>query len=117
MFKNLVNFGYKRSGKEAVGFYITYLVVIILVSVLSAVLFGLITGSNDFSSGTKIGNIIAIIITLLLAFFILKSKNLFGNFLYLALALISGLLAFFGGGLLGLILVAYLSTRDSKVYL
>lgn len=115
MFKNLFNFSYKRSLIEAIGFYIAYLVTIILGSAVLAALLGLVTGNeNSFGFGFRIGNIVAIITSLSLSFIILKNRNLFGNFFYTLLFLLSGLLAYLGGGILGLIPVSFLSTRQGS---
>ncbi len=113
MFKDLLNFSYKRSAKEAIGFYIEYLVIVMLGAMIVVAILGLATGNeNNFEFGFRIGNILAIITTLSLSFLILKSRNLLGNFFYIILLLLSGLLAYFGGGILGLIPVSFLSTRQ-----
>jgi len=114
MFKNLTNFVYKRNVKEAIGFYIAYLVLVILVAMVLGGIFELVTGDESFEFGLRIGNVVAIIASVGLFFLILKKKNLMGRFGYIILGLISGLLAFYGGGLLGLIPVAFLTTRESQ---
>lgn len=115
MFNNLLNLSYRRNRKEAVGLYIAYLIIIMLGSMVFSGLLGLATGNeNSFEFGLRIGNIIAIITSLSLSFLILKSKNLMGNFFYILLSLLSGLLAYFGGGILGLIPVSFLSTRQEN---
>lgn len=111
MFKNLTDFSYKRSGKEAIGFYIGYLVLIILVGALFGVILGLFFGDRSFEIGLRIGNLFAILVTIILSFVILSKKNLMNNFGLILVAVLSGLLAFLGGGLLGLIPAAYLSTK------
>jgi hypothetical protein len=114
MFKHLGDFGYKRSGKEAFGFYLAYLLIILLAAFIIAVTVSLATGGTDYTTGTRIGDIIAIIMTLVLSFTVLQAKGLLGNFGYIVLALVSGILAFLGGGILGLIPVAFLTTRDGN---
>ncbi len=112
MFNNLINFAYKRNTKEAVGFYIAYLVLIILTAVLLAGVLGSVTGNSDnFNFGVRIGGITAAVACFVLSMMIVKSKKLTVNFLYIALVLLSGILALFGGALIGLIPTAYLSTR------
>lgn len=111
MFKNLTKFKVKRNLKEAIGFYIAYLVFVVLVSVVAATLAGMVTGNDNFEFGVRIGTMVAILTSLALSFAILKERNLQNNFVYVLLALVAGVLAYFGGGLLGLIPVAYLSTR------
>ncbi|MCL4365610.1 hypothetical protein M1437_00060 [Patescibacteria group bacterium] len=88
---------------------------IVLIAFLIGAIMGLVTGVNDakigFSSGLRIGVIVAIIACLLLSFLILKNKNRLSDPLSLVLFVLAGILAIFGGALLGLIPVAYLSTR------
>ncbi|MCH7640638.1 hypothetical protein IID22_00345 [Patescibacteria group bacterium] len=75
------------------------------------VLAGLALGEASYEIGFRYGNILAILVTLGLSFTILSKKNLLSSFGYILLALFSGILAFLGGGLLGLIPVAYLTTK------
>jgi len=111
MFKNLTDFAYKRNRKEALGFYLGYLILIVVVGALAGALFGLASGQENFELGLRIGNIIGILASLGLSFAVLSKKGLMNNFGLLLLALLSGLLAFIGGGLLGLIPAAYLTTK------
>lgn len=111
VFKNLTDFSYKRTGKEALGFYLGYLVLIIVVGAILGGTLGLAFGEQSFELGLRVGNIIAILVALGLSFMILSKKGLMNDFGMILLALLSGLLAFIGGGLLGLIPAAYLSTK------
>lgn len=111
MFKNLTSFAYKRNTKEAIGFYIGYLVLIFILAYLIGASVGVVSPSFNSQYGFQMGNIVAIITTLMLSFLILSKKRLLNNFSYLLLALLSGVLAVYGGGLLGLIPTAYLSTK------
>ena len=111
MFKNLTDFSYKRTGKEALGFYIGYLVLIVVVGAILGGILGLVLGEESFEIGLRVGNILAILATLGLSFLILSKKKMMNNFGMILLALLSGLLAFVGGGLLGLIPTAYFTTK------
>lgn len=111
MFKNLINFSYKRSKKEAIGFYLAYLLLVIVSSMLFNSMTVLIVNNNSFEFGLRLGTITAIVASVLISCLILYKKNLFGNFAYIILALLSGVLAYFGGGLLGLLPAAYFSTK------
>jgi hypothetical protein len=51
---------------------------------------------------------------MLLSGLLIKEKKLYKNFGFLLLPILSGLLAIFGGALLGLIIPAVLTTRESK---
>lgn len=114
MFKNLTNFAYKRDIKEAIGFYLAYLFLIILLATLFGGLMGLLADLDSFKFGMSVGNIVAIVMAIGISILILKKKNLLGNFGFIVLVLLSGLLAFFGGSLLGLIPAAFLTTRESQ---
>jgi len=112
MFKNLLDLEYKRTWLQAIGFYLAYFLFIVILGFLAGALIGLaFSGSNLFGIGVQIGNIMAIIICLALSFTILYKKNQLKSFGLILLALLSGILAFFGGGLLGLIPAAFLTTR------
>ncbi len=107
----MTDFSFKRSRKQALGFYLGYLVLIVLVGAVVGALFGLISGGGNLDLVLRIGNIMAILLALGLSFAILSKKKLTDNFGLILVALLSGLLAFVGGGILGLIPVAYLSTK------
>jgi hypothetical protein len=112
MFKHLTDFGYKRNAKEAIGFYIAYLILIMISGALLAGALAIIINEPDnFELGLRVGSITAMVITLGVAFLVLKAKKLLGNFGYILLVLLAGILAIFAGGLGGLIPVSYLTTR------
>lgn len=112
MFRNLTDFSYKRSLKEAIGFYLGYLLLIVLASMILGGVSGLVLGDRSTEVGFRIGNLVAVITVLTLSFVILSKKDLLANFGMILVALLSGILAFFGGALLGLIPTAYLSTKE-----
>ena len=111
MFKNLTDFSYTRTRKEALGFYIAYLVLIVVVAGLLGGIVGMVSGNGGFEAGTRVGGIVAVIFCLALSFTILSKKSRMSNFVLILVALFSGVLAFLGGGVLGLIPTAYLSTK------
>ncbi|KKQ80821.1 MAG: hypothetical protein UT02_C0002G0046 [Parcubacteria group bacterium GW2011_GWC2_38_7] len=116
MFKNLTKLGFKRTAKQAIGFYLAYLLLLLLCAgLLGGILAVVLNDTNLIAQiSLKLGNIIAITVTLILSFFILKAKKLLGNFKYILVALLSGFLALFLGALAGLIPVAYLTTREKQ---
>lgn len=114
MFKNLTDYGYQRNAKEAIGFYLAYLFLIIFSCGMLGGLIGMITQSGDFSLGVRVGTIMAIMAAVVLSFLILKEKKSLDNIGCLLLAIISAVLAFFSGGLGGLIPVAYLTSKPAK---
>ncbi len=112
MFNKLTDFKYQRTGVQALGFYFAYLVLIILVSVILASILGLITGNEtNFGFGARIGLITSVISVLLICYLVIKNKKLTKEFLYIILLLCSAILAYFGGGVLGLIIPSYLTTK------
>ncbi|MEI1279600.1 hypothetical protein V6Z05_14825 [Leptospira venezuelensis] len=122
MFKNLSDFAYQRNWKEALLFYVVWLLVIVITSgLVSGLTIGILgflgfifQPEESFQLGAKIGNFIAVIGCLLLSFTILKKKSLHTHIGYILIGLISGLLAVFIGGFGGLIPCTYLSMLPLK---
>ena len=117
MFKNLTNFSYTRSWKEAIGFYLAYFLVGLILGgsggAWSAIQSGATTFDEGFSSGLNAGAAVSIVYSLAIAILLLIQKKLYKNFGYVILALLSGALAAFGGLLLGFIIPAFLTTRGT----
>lgn len=112
MFKELANFKLKRTPLQALGFYIVYFVVTIVIGATLATVLGLATGNtNNFQFGYKIGNLSAVAISMVLSFLVLQQKKMINDVGWLLLGLSAGLLAFYGGALLGLIPSTILTTR------
>ncbi|MCA9371525.1 hypothetical protein KC726_01370 [Candidatus Woesebacteria bacterium] len=76
---------------------------------IASILFG--GADASFDVGVKIGTNVAVIGSLALSFAVLQKRNLLGDFKYILLGLLAGVLAFLGGGLFGLIPVAYMTTK------
>lgn len=113
MFNHLTDLNYTRSGKEAIGFYLAYLLLIVIVSAIAGAIFGstgMMHSQNGFYTGMKIGTLVAIISCITLSYLIIGGKKSSSKFSSILLALIAGILAMIGGGLLGLIIPSYLST-------
>ncbi len=117
MFKELMNFKYKRTGVQAIGFYIVFFIICVLLGgILSALL--QINSTADpkviYENGLRIGSCTAIVYCATLSLTILVVKKLYKS----ALAIILFLLTFVGailmGGLLGCIFPAILSTFEVK---
>jgi hypothetical protein len=115
MFQNIFDYSFKRTTSQAIGFYIIHLILIIITAGLIAGIIGTAVNNNTFQFGARIGQISAVIACIALGLVIIKKKQLTNNPMYLILALVAGLIAYFAGGLLGLIPVAYLTTRDKTV--
>jgi hypothetical protein len=109
MFNDIFTLSVKRTPLQSLGFYIAYLIMLLLVCGIAGAIAGVLTGGG-FHMGVKIGQMIAIIVCPALGFFVLKGKRAFsfGNVL---IALLAGILAALGGGILGLIPVSFLTTK------
>ena len=117
MFTELGNFGLVRSRSQAFGFYVTYLILIVIVGViLGGLMAGLLTPSGGFNQGfdegVKAGAIISALGCLLLTFMTLKHKNMLVGFSGIIYMVAAAALALLGGGVLGLIIPSYISTRE-----
>ena len=121
MFKNLTNFLYTRNWKEAIGFYLAYFLVgLILGGILGGIggaLAVIQSGATIFGDASNTGSLVGamggVVYSLAIAVLLLIQKKLYKNFGYVILALLSGILAAFGGALLGLIIPAFLTTRGT----
>lgn len=112
MFKKLTDYKYKRTGQEAFGFYIAYLVLIVLAGALAAGLLStVITSIQGLEGGIKIGSLVAIVSCLTVSYLIVAHKKMTNKFGPILLVVLSGVLAIGGGALLGLIPAAYLTTK------
>jgi hypothetical protein len=114
MFSGLFDFGLERSSSQAVGFYCAYLLVSLLIATLvSYAGAAMITLPSDEAAlySARFGAFISLCFCLALTYLLLRGKGMLRSpsaFVYLIAVAI---LTFFGGGLFGLIVTAYLSTR------
>lgn len=114
MFQHLTDFSFKRTPSQAVGFYLCYLLLIILAAGLVAGITSMINPAMDsFEEGARVGGIVAVIAVTVLAILVVVKKKL-ANFTHLLLIVVSGMLAVFGGGLFGLIPVAWMTTIPKR---
>jgi membrane protease YdiL (CAAX protease family) len=117
MFKNLTDFSYKRDWKAAIGFYLAYFLLGLILGAIGGGLAGIQSGSTTFdqgySQGVGVGAVIGVVYCLVIACLLLVKKKLYKNFGYILLGLLSGVLALFGGSLLGLIIPAIMTTKMS----
>ncbi len=116
MFKKLSDLAYVRSGKEALGFYLAYLLLVFIASTVGAYIFGGLNspGAGSFQVGINIGTIVAIVCCIIITYLIFvqrRSGNTFSAFL---ISLLAGFLAMLGSGFLGLILPAIVTTQCKK---
>jgi hypothetical protein len=115
MFKDLMSFEMVRTPVQALGFYIAYLLIGILIGALlggvGATVMGA-TGSNAAAVGLQWGAISAIAYSFVIGAVIVVKKKL--GLGYYALFLLGAVLAIFGGGILGLLPAAFLTTRQAQ---
>jgi hypothetical protein len=114
MFQRLGDFGMKRTALQAVGFYIVYLVLILVIVELLAVALSVVSGVPDsgaYQFGVGVGAIGAACVCAFLSYRILNDKRLLKNFSSIVYLIATAALALLGGGVIGLILVAFLTTR------
>jgi hypothetical protein len=118
MFKHLTDFGYERNKKEALGFSLAYLVLFVLIGAMVAAIIGAATNtipksfSDIFTKGEEVGAVIVGLGSATLSIAVLSAKKE-SRYWFVLLALIGGMLCFFGGGLLGFIVPAYFATMPS----
>ncbi len=111
MFKDIISFGKPHTPVQAIGFYVFYFVVILVISALVAIVLGGGETPQELSqSGAKIGHRVTVTVCVALALLLAHYKQLYSKPLPLILACISPLLAIWGGALLGLSPLAYLTT-------
>ena len=118
MFANLKYLQTKRTAKQALGFYIVFFIILVSITSISGGIIGILfyllslgTLAQMSQTVRVIASIIAIIIVALLGLLSLRSKKSFNDSVQLALVVIGIALAILFGGMLGLIPIAYLTTK------
>jgi drug/metabolite transporter (DMT)-like permease len=116
MFQHLTDFAYQRTKKQALGFYIAYLALIIAIGGLLGIFIQATSPSQKDMSVTlySAGSLLAILASFLLALTVAVSKRIYTQVFVVLMIILSGVLASMAGGMLGLIPVAYLTTRENK---
>lgn len=117
MFVNLWDYARQRNSIEATIFYLGHFVMGVMIAGVVAGVIGLATGrSHDQNFGVQIGSVVAVIFSLIISFVIVYKKHSLNNLLPLIFISLSGVLAWFGGVLLGLIPCVYLSLQQGKIH-
>jgi drug/metabolite transporter (DMT)-like permease len=116
MFQHLTDFAYQRTKKQALGFYIAYLALIIAIGGLLGIFIQATSPSQKDTSVTLYytGSLLAILASLLLALTVAVSKRIYTQVSVILVIILSGVFGSMAGGMLGLIPVAYLTTRENK---
>ena len=60
MFRNLMNYPYKRTPLEAIGFYLAYFVALLLLGGIAGALAGLVSGPDSLGISGRAGNFTSI---------------------------------------------------------
>lgn len=111
MFKKLTDFSYKRNVAEGIGFYLAYLLLILITAVAFAFLTSVVTGNSSFLLGAIIGKIIALLITMAIGGIVLHKKRLSKNIFFVFLVILSAVLSYYTGAVIGMAVIAYLTTK------
>lgn len=116
IFRNLNNLSYQRSTLEAFGFYLAWLLLIMVASSALAYILALYFVENigdEFKFGVRVGSILAVVVCTVLATLVAYKKKV-GIFSTVLYALGTFILTALVGGLLGLIIPSFLTTRKVK---
>jgi len=114
MFGNLRDLSYERNIMEAAGFYITYLLLIVILTSTVFLLTGMAVDASSRGLQMKTGILFASLACTYISIRILSRKNLKGEKRYWIMVVAAGLLGLIGGSLLGLIPPTYLTTRKHR---
>jgi len=111
MFTHLTNFAYKRTALQAVGFYIAYFLLLLLIAGATGGFLALVTGNVDQELSVRIGVMISAIACAVLSLAIAQKKHTLHHFTTILAIILAIIGAMFGGALVGLVFVAYLTTK------
>lgn len=119
MFSQLTQFSVKRTGKQAFGFYLAWFVLALLLGMAVGLVTGVaapqITPEAGFSFGLIVGAVVGVIYCVTIGILVARGRGILGEFKTILLIVGTAILAGLGGGLLGLIIPAYLTTRGVSV--
>jgi uncharacterized membrane protein YfcA len=114
MFSHLTDFGYQRTRKQALGFYITYALALLVLGGIAGFWAGLVQqylmhSTVDYQQISYVGIAIAALGSAIVAYAVIARKNLQATYLWVVLfaGLTGGLL----GAFVGLIFAAVVSTK------
>ncbi len=114
MFNNLTNLAHTRSITGAMGFYLFHIILLVGLSTFLGhylVSFGIIDGTvGSFFDGGEIHTLIGAFWTLVLSIMVLAGKKMTNDMLSVVIALVGVYLAYSVNVMLGMAVVAYLTT-------
>lgn len=120
MFKRLTDFGYRRNKREALGFYLAYLILFVLIGAIVAAMVGVATNTvpkgitGALTESEEVGAAIVGLGSAGISIAILSAKKE-SRYGFVLLALASGVLCLFGGGVFGFIVPACFTTLRSDM--
>jgi hypothetical protein len=109
MFSHLTDFGRKRSPLGGVGFYLAYLVFVVVVGMALGLAIHTLMPNYSTHESALAATGFTVLVSLTLSLLIVQSKNLNTSIPLLLLSLCAAILAANGGALLGLIIPAAFS--------
>ncbi len=112
MFAKLTTLGYKRTHLQALGFYIAYLLLLLVTTALVVGILGVIVGNESaLGAGIQLGTLYPALFILALGVLILKKKGYTRRPLEVGLVLLAAAMTFYTNSLVSLIVISYLTTR------
>ena len=111
MFEKPFKLKLKRNLISAIGFYTIHLFILIIFSILGFLIIKNAFSLDQFVIGIEVGKISAIFYSVSLSILILYKKKLFKNPVLVIIGVSPFLLAYYGGGILGLLPASFLSTK------
>lgn len=116
VFKTFFDYSMVRSWEQAILFYIAHIALFIVIMFFLGMIIGPLVYSpvDAENKGLKLGIICTVIFNAYLSTVIIFCKNYTRSKKYILIGILSPLLAFFGGNLLGILPAAYLTTRPLK---
>lgn len=114
MFERLAELEYQRTPYQAVGFYLAYFLLSLIVFIIAGL--ALIPAGDgfdeEFEAGFALGGSLGPLYSIILGGLVVWQKKRWRQFSDIILVLVGGVGAVYFGTFLGLILVAYLTTRE-----
>lgn len=113
MIKNIGNLSMKRNWKEAIVFYVVYLLLLLLICFLTGVIIGIFNPNYSVETVEKIATFIIAAYCIILYFAVYFKKKM-SSLPFIMLGLVTAIISFLLGEILALIIVAFLTTRNDE---
>lgn len=113
MLKDIGNLSMKRNWKEAIVFYVAYLLLLLLICFLTGLIIGVFNPNYSVETVEKIATFIIAAYCIILYFTVYFKKKM-SSFPFIILGLVTAIISFLLGEILALIIVAFLTTQDDE---